>query len=214
MSSPSSFVALVPVKPPAVGKSRLGTMPDPDRIRLATAFALDTIAAALAAERVADVMVVTDDFRFASMAREAGCSVLPDGVNGDLNATLEQAAHECTRRWPAHGLVALCADLPALHPTELSAALADVPLEGAAFVADAAGTGTTMYAARSLRDFKPGFGLASAQRHRSDGARLIGEDLASLRHDVDEAGDLGRAMVLGVGVHTAAAIHVWRPEVG
>lgn len=206
MSSMPPFTALVPVKPPAVGKSRLATMPDPQRVRLATAFARDTIAAALAAEAVAEVMVVTDDFRFAALAQEAGCSVLPDGVHGDLNATLEQAAHECARRWPDHGLVALCADLPALRAAELSAALADVPASGAAFVADAAGTGTTMYAARALADFSPGFGFASASRHREAGARQVGDDLASLRHDVDEAGDLGRAMVLGVGEHTTAAI--------
>jgi 2-phospho-L-lactate guanylyltransferase len=31
-------------------------------------------------------------------------------------------------------------------------------------------------------------------------------DLASLRQDVDDVGDLGRAMVLGVGPHTADAM--------
>ncbi|KRF17822.1 hypothetical protein ASG90_05645 [Nocardioides sp. Soil797] len=206
MSSTAPFVALIPVKPPAVGKSRLATMPDAQRVRLATAFARDTIAAVLACDSVAEVMVVTDDFRFASLAQDAGCRVLPDGVHGDLNATLEQAAHECARRWPTYGLVALCADLPALRPEDLGSALADVPPTGAAFVADAAGTGTTMYAARALADFEPGFGSASAERHHDAGALLIGDDLASLRHDVDEAGDLGRAMVLGVGEHTAAAI--------
>ena len=30
--------------------------------------------------------------------------------------------------------------------------------------------------------------------------------LASLRQDVDDVGDLGRAMVLGVGPHTAEAM--------
>lgn len=206
MPNDTSFVVLLPVKPPAVGKSRLGTLPDEARIRLATAFARDTIVAASACPAVARVMVVTDDVDFAALAATAGCAVLPDGVTGDLNGTLVQAAHECARRWPGSGLVALCADLPALRPDDLAAALAEVPTAGAAYVGDATGSGTTMYAARSLPDFRPQFGIDSAARHRRDGALPIEAALPSLRQDVDEAADLGRAMTLGVGEHTAAAI--------
>ena len=68
MPAQSPFTVLVPVKPPALGKSRLAAMPDETRIALATAFAQDTITAALSASRVAEVMVVTDDFRFAALA--------------------------------------------------------------------------------------------------------------------------------------------------
>lgn len=206
MSAPLSFVVLIPVKPPSVGKSRLSTMPAAQRVLLATAFARDTIAAAAAAPGVAEVMVVTDDHRFAAIAAEQGCSVIPDGVHGDLNGTLVQAAHECARRWPTYGLAALCADLPALLPQDLAEALAQVPAAGAAFVADEPGTGTTMYAARCLEDFGPGFGPGSAERHRSRGAAAVSGDLASLRRDVDEVADLSGAKVLGVGSHTAAAL--------
>lgn len=73
MSTPPPFVVLVPIKPPAVGKSRLATMPDQQRISLATAFARDTIAASVAASGVAQVMVVTDDHRFAAVAHADGC---------------------------------------------------------------------------------------------------------------------------------------------
>lgn len=206
MPTQSTFVALIPVKPPLIGKSRLSTLPDPQRIRLATAFARDTIAAVLSTPSVVEAMVVTDDFRFADIARRAGCSVIPDGVNGDLNASLVQAAHECVRRWPDLALVALCADLPALRPVDLDTALGSVPQSGSAFVEDAAGSGTTMYAARSLADFRPEFGTESASRHRTAGATAIDAPVPSLRQDVDEAGDLGQAMLLGVGDNTAAAI--------
>ena len=47
------YVALVPVKPPALGKSRLVGLTDDVRRALAAAFALDTVAACVAAESVA-----------------------------------------------------------------------------------------------------------------------------------------------------------------
>ncbi len=57
------YAALVPVKPPARGKSRLVGADDATRRALAAAFARDTVLACLAADRVAQVLVVTDDVR-------------------------------------------------------------------------------------------------------------------------------------------------------
>src|SRR4051812_48789254 len=89
--SGSSYVVLLPVKPPARGKSRLEV--DPARRRgLAAAFALGTARACLAATRVRAVLAVTDDARFADDLRAAGCETIPDGVTGDLNESLRQAA--------------------------------------------------------------------------------------------------------------------------
>jgi 2-phospho-L-lactate guanylyltransferase len=198
------FVVVVPVKPPARGKSRLGDLPDPDREALATAFALDTLSAARDASPVGEVMVVTDDFRFAARARDLGCAVLPDGA-GTLNESLVQAAHEAARRWPSYGVAALCADLPALRPGDLAAALAQVPAGGACFVADAVGTGTTMYAVRSAAAFDPRFGPGSRRVHEDAGSTPVQGALTSLRQDVDDVADLGRALALGVGRHTARA---------
>src|SRR3546814_211437 len=165
MSGPSSFTMLVPVKPPAFGKARPSTLPDETRIALATACAQDTIGAALRASRVAQVLVVTDDFRFATIASELGCAVIPDGVQGDLNGSLVQAAHEAARRWPTSPIAALCADLPALDPGDLDAALEQVPTDRPAFVVDAVGTGTTMYAASGVTHFTPQFGVGSCAAH-------------------------------------------------
>ena len=200
------FAVLVPVKPPARGKSRLVGLPEEQRAALATAFARDTVAAAMAAERVAAVMVVTDDAAFAAVAAADGCATLPDGVTGDLNASLVQAALEAGRRWPSYAVATVCADLPALRSADLDAALARVPVDGTAFVADARGDGTTTYAASSAALFAPRFGPGSGQAHAASGAAEIAGDLASLRQDVDDVGDLGRAMVLGVGAHTAEAM--------
>jgi len=203
---PISFVVIVPVKPPARGKSRLDALPAGQRRKLAAAFALDTVAAARRTPRVEAVLVVTDDFRFAADLRDTGCEVIPDGVSDDLNATLRQAAAEAGRRWPGAVPVALCADLPCLTSDDLAIALDDV--DGPAFVRDSAGTGTTMYAA-PLAGFDPAFGVSSAALHLTHGAREIAPPVPTLRLDVDEPADLDHALALGVGAHTA---QVWERQ--
>lgn len=204
MSAPAT-VALLPVKPLALGKSRLMQLPDRHRRDLAEAFARDTIAAALDTAAVTAVLVVTDDHAFAADLAREGCAVIPDGVSDDLNGTLLQAAREAARRWPGCHVAALCADLPALTPVDLTAAL-DVAGdgEGPAYVRDVEGTGTTMYVA-AQGEFRPRFGPGSAAAHESDGAREIGGELRTLRQDVDHVGDLSHALLLGVGPHTTAA---------
>jgi 2-phospho-L-lactate guanylyltransferase len=200
------YVAVVPVKPPTIGKSRLLGFTDRQRRELAEAFALDTVGACLASGRVAEVLVATDDAAFAGRFAALGCATVPDGDTTDLNAALRQAAAEAHRRWPALRTSALCADLPALRPDDLDAALAAAPEIGAAFVADAVGTGTTLYLA-GHDEFDPRFGLDSRAAHLAAGAAEIGGELATLRHDVDDLGDLRSALALGVGSQTARLAH-------
>jgi 2-phospho-L-lactate/phosphoenolpyruvate guanylyltransferase len=205
MSRPAPrHAVLVPVKPPARGKSRLRGVAEDQRRALATAFARDTVAAARATPAVGLVMVVTDDHRLAARFADEGCAALPDGVTDDLNASLRQAAAEVVRRRPDLRPVALCADLPSLAPTDLGAALDAAPADRAAFVRDVAGSGTTMYAAPSAA-FDPRFGPGSAAAHAAAGAVELTGALPTLRQDVDDAVDLGRALVLGVGPHTTTA---------
>ena len=195
---------VVPVKPPAFGKSRLQGL-TPDRRRaLADAFARDTVAAATRTPGVGMVVVVTDDFRLAADLAAEGCVVIPDAVTNDLNATLRQAAAEVSRRSPELVPVALCADLPALVPDDLAAALAEMPTDRAGFTRDADGGGTTMYAAPTGL-FDPRFGSGSAAAHVAAGAHEVVADVPTLRRDVDDLGDLAQARALGVGPHTAAA---------
>jgi 2-phospho-L-lactate guanylyltransferase len=203
---PGSYVVLLPVKPPARGKSRLVGLGDEVRVDLAAAFALDTVAACLATPRVGAVLVATDDARFSAALSGAGAPCIPDGASGDLNATLRQTAAEARRRWPHLHPVALCADLPALVPDDLDAALADLDAHGApAFVADAAGVGTSMYAA-PWDAFDPRYGGGSRRAHLDAGARELGDDLVTLRRDVDDLPDLQAAARLGVGPRTRAVL--------
>lgn len=196
-------VVLVPVKPPAVGKSRLVGLPTELRRELAVAFALDTVTACLATTGVGAVLAVTDDAAFSQRLAALGCEAVPDGVAGDLNACLRLGAAEAVRRWPRLSPVALCADLPALRPVDLESAIRTLPVEAPSFVADAAGTGTTMYAA-PLASFDPRFGPDSREAHLRAGAVAVEGDLVSLRQDVDDLDDLHRVLRLGVGPHTSA----------
>jgi 2-phospho-L-lactate guanylyltransferase len=207
MSKPADparrYAVLVPVKPPAVAKSRLRGLGDGPRIDLATAFAADTVTAVLACDLVARVLVVTDDHRLARGIADLGVQVIPDGTT-DLNGTLVQAAAEMHRRDPDLGLVALCADLPALRPAELSLALGAADPVRMSFVADEERVGTTAVVAPTLEAFRPSFGPGSRQRHLADDAHEVdGIDVPGLRRDVDDPDDLARAVALGVGHRTA-----------
>ena len=199
------FVAVVPVKPPSVGKSRMHGVSDLERARLASGFALDVVAACLATVEVERVLAVTDDAAFAAELEGAGCAVVPDGVTGDLNETLRLAALEADRRWPGLVPVAVCADLPSLRPEDLASALADWTCRTPAFVADGDGVGTTLYVA-AVEDFAPAFGAGSRRAHLSAGATEITGPLPSLRRDVDDETSLLVARALGLGPRTAAVV--------
>jgi len=199
-----SFVVLLPVKPPARGKSRLVGVSDATRAALASAFALDTAAACLASEAVAAVLAVTDDDAFAASLMALGCAAIPDGVTGDLNGSLTLGALEAVRRWPGSQPVALCGDLPALRAADLDAALALVAeTDGPCFVADEAGTGTTLYTAPAEL-FAPRYGAGSAALH-AEASKSLDGDLVSLRHDVDTLEDLRSAVRIGLGPRTTLA---------
>lgn len=196
-------VVVIPVKPPGVGKTRLVGVPAEQRVALARAFAIDTVTACLATDGVARVLVTTDDARFASTLTALGAEACPDGGNG-LNQALVQAVAEAARRWPDLRPVALCADLPALRADDLGTALASVAGR-TAYVADAAGSGTTLYTA-SYDEFDPRFGADSAAAHAAAGAAALPGELPGLRQDVDDVVSLQAAVALGVGAATRAAL--------
>jgi 2-phospho-L-lactate/phosphoenolpyruvate guanylyltransferase len=197
------YAVLMPVKRPAVAKSRLGGLGDRARVDLAHAFAVDTVAAVQACLLVARVLVVTDDHLLAAWMAEQGADVIPDGAS-DLNGTLVQAAAEMHRRDPHLGLVALCADLPALRPSELASALGATDPARMSFVADQERTGTTAVVAPTLETFRPSFGPGSRRQHlEADAFEVDGVDVPGLRRDVDDPDDLVAAIKLGVGPRTS-----------
>ncbi|MFI0722550.1 2-phospho-L-lactate guanylyltransferase [Streptomyces sp. NPDC021224] len=197
---------VVPLKPLALAKSRLADAAGPGRPALALAFVLDTVAAALACPRVADVTLVTDDPLAGAEAAALGALVLPDLPAAGLNAALRHGSRRVRDRRPGAAVGALNGDLPALRPAELDEVLAQAAgAPGRAFLADAAGVGTTLLTASPGVPLSPGFGGASRARHLASGAREITlPAVPSVRQDVDTGADLDAARALGLGPRTAA----------
>ena len=194
------FSLLVPVKNGRGAKTRLGGVDTSGRGELMAAFARDAITAARRTPLV-EVYVVGDVAALRQLGRELDVRVLPDEGNGDLNQALRRAAVRVAQ--PGRGVAVMLGDLPCLRTDDLELALA---LEGRAYVADAAATGTTLLLTAPGAELDPRFGRDSARAHAASGAREIAGDLASLRLDVDTNEDLDRAITLGVGTHTAATL--------
>lgn len=199
-----TWSVVIPVKVLAQAKSRLARLGAEHRVELALAMAADTVTAALACDQVAHVIVVTDDQVAAGALASHGAVVVPDEPGDGLNAALRHGAAQAAGRWPGGGIAALSADLPAVRPAEIARALQAAAAWPNAFVADAPGDGTTLYAARPGARFEPSFGLASRARHAAGGAReLVLDGIDGLRRDVDTPEDLSAAAGLGLGPNTS-----------
>ncbi|WP_328315039.1 2-phospho-L-lactate guanylyltransferase [Streptomyces sp. NBC_00442] len=194
------------MKPLALAKSRLGAaVGEGLRPRLALAFALDTVAAALDCPAVRDVAVVTDDPLAGAELAALGARIVPDSPAAGLNAALAHGACRVRTRRAAPAVAALNADLPALRPAELGRVLAAAAGFPRAFLADAAGVGTTFLSAAAGTDLNPVFGGSSRAAHGASGAaEILLDGVDSVRRDVDTGADLRAALALGVGPATAA----------
>ena len=198
---------VVPVKRLRLAKSRLYAVgrPRPEHEELALSLALDTVAAALATTAVG--AAVRGDRRPRGPGGDGGrrrrgarrTSPTPGSTRPSRTAPPRRCGGP-----RSDGVALLSADLPALRPAELDAALAAAAGHEAAFVADARGTGTTLLATAPGRPVEPRYGRASAVAHRAAGAVELSGDWPSLRHDVDTAADLRAAAELGLGPATSA----------
>nr|WP_323451035.1 2-phospho-L-lactate guanylyltransferase [Streptomyces sp. YSPA8] len=206
-AAPAALWSLViPLKPLVLAKTRLAPAAgEALRPRLALAFALDTVAAALACTAVRDVVVVTDDGTAGGALTALGARIVPDTPAAGLNAALAHGVRTVRRARPDAAVAALNADLPALRPRELARVLEYASGFPRAFLADAAGTGTTLLSAASGVELRPGFGGPSRKRHSASGAvEILLDGVDSVRQDVDTGGDLRAALALGAGPCTAA----------
>jgi 2-phospho-L-lactate/phosphoenolpyruvate guanylyltransferase len=186
------WTVIVPVKPAAIGKSRLGLGP-----ALARAIALDTIDAALAADRVDRVLVVTAD-RALETAAEIVLERAPRGIAAAIAAGSRAAGSDRPR-------AVLLGDLPSLRPGDLDEALHRAGAVPSAFVADREGVGTTLVTAAAGIELRHAFGPASAARHRGLAlAELVLPAGSTLPLDVDTREQL--AATPDLGVRTRAAL--------
>ena len=213
--SAARWTVVIPVKGAPRAKSRLApAVPEGARAVLARAFALDTIAAALAAASVDRVIVVGDD---ASLAGGAEFLAEPAGAERGLLAAIRHGvAHARAGSRDATPslldprpvpVAVLLGDLPALRPEELDAALGAAARHPLAFVRDADGTGTTLATAAAGVALDAQFGPDSAARHAAAGfTELEASAWPGLVRDVDTVDSLGTVLHHGVGEHTADAV--------
>jgi 2-phospho-L-lactate/phosphoenolpyruvate guanylyltransferase len=205
---------VVPVKVLSAAKTRLRGAADHGvgepalHARLALALAHDTITAVRRAKRVRRLVVVSSDPVVAAELAAVGVEVVPDGPVAGLNEAYRRGAAAFDGAAPVG---ALQADLPALRPAELDAAVAAAAVafaEGAtsAFVADAEGSGTTFLVAATAAAFDPRFGEGSAARHEAAGALRLAGHWPGLRRDVDTPDDLCAATEIGLGEHTSGVL--------
>jgi len=221
-----TFDVVVPVKLLAEAKTRLAPSLDrAARADLARAFVLDTIDAALAAERVARVIVVGDLSGHVDEVPD-GVVVVAEPEPRSLSAAIRHGIAEARRiavdeRGSAddggrsarshRGIAVLLGDLPALTAQALDAALGAASRHPLAFMPDAEATGTTLATAAAHTRFEPAFGADSAMLHRALGFHDLSHEVPPplverVRRDVDTVDALDAAVRLGLGVHTTAAL--------
>ncbi len=208
MAEGSRWAVVIPVKPASLGKSRL-SVAGVDRIALARAIALDTIAAAAACPAVAQVFVVTDDGGLVALAsgitglRFIAESQTPGGPRG-IDAAVALGAEAAGERMPR---AALLGDLPALRPADLTDALAAAASVDRGVVSDGESVGSTLVTARAGVAWASAFGVDSFARHLALGCVALGiPDASTLRRDVDTAEQLAAAEALGLGARTRGLV--------
>jgi 2-phospho-L-lactate guanylyltransferase len=206
-----SIAVVIAVKELGAAKTRLSpSIGGDDRRALVLAMLTDTLAAVRAAG-LDHVVVVSPDTSVAEAAQAGGARTVVD--RGEiLNAAFAIGIDHALSIWPDSRIVVLQADLPAVRPASLIAALDESAGLSRSFIADHSGTGTTalflnVLGPRAIDTLR--FGTESAREHRSQGAVELtaGTDRwPDLRIDVDTVEDLRTAERLGLGTSTTAVL--------
>jgi 2-phospho-L-lactate guanylyltransferase len=203
-----TFSVVMPLKAGERAKSRLHDDPT-FRRAFAAAFASDTHAALAGADLVARVIVISADADQRREFSRAGALVLRErgrGKGDNLNQAIRQALLWLGRRHPDEPVAVVPSDLPSLTSQTVDEALVLAQNHESCFVADSAGSGTTLLAAASPRLLTPAYGHGSAAAHRAAGATELTTVNPRLKADVDVIGDLARVVALGVGPRTAEVL--------
>lgn len=196
------WIVVIPVKGTDDAKSRLGD--SAHRAAIALAIALDTATAALAADSVIGVLVVTSASA-ATFFDELDVLVVvedePAGLAAAIASGIELAAELGA---PGRGTAVLLGDLPALTAHELEAALEAATAHPLAMVPDADGSGSVLVTAADGAVHATAFGEGSHAAHLAAGYVELQVPVDSgLRNDVDTEEQL-RALLPRLGPHTAA----------
>lgn len=200
--SATSTVALVPLRSPGLGKTRLAPALDPDlRAGLAGAMLAD-VARALADSPVDRILVVAGGGAAAAAGAALGLDVVTDPPHV---ATLDDALDAAVAAvGPARETLVVAADLPRLTSADVMAVL-DL---GAPVVVAPTHDGGTGGLLRCPPDvLRTAYGPRSAARHlaaaRAGGIRALSVDAPGFAADVDTVADVAALRQGPVGPATA-----------
>ena len=208
MNNERLIYAVVPVKDPASGKSRLASVLDAvDRRALCASLARHTLRTCAAAFGPARTIVVTASAEIADFAGRAGIPFVHEADEAGLNAALALGADRAQREG-AGALLVVPTDLPLLTKEALHAVADALPGgAGVVLVPDRHESGTNVMALAPARKDLFAFGEGSFRRHASL-ARQAGCDVRihrdkALGLDLDLAEDYfawtGRRRTLEAG---------------
>jgi 2-phospho-L-lactate guanylyltransferase len=188
---------LIPVKSPALGKSRLAVLLG-ERSRRALSLMLLRRSLRVAtlfagAERC---VVVSHSEEVLRLAQRRGLQTIREAGHGGLNAAVEQALASLRRDGEREFLV-MATDLPCLRPQDLASVVALGRFHACPVVAaDRHGSGTNLLFLPVGVRFPLSYGLGSLQRHVAAGERAAGQARvyrsAQTAFDIDTPEDLCR----------------------
>ncbi|MGI8593090.1 MAG: 2-phospho-L-lactate guanylyltransferase [Solirubrobacteraceae bacterium] len=192
----ASTLAILPVKSFDDSKQRLAAEQPPGiRRALAQAMCADVLLALRRAQRVHEVVVVTDELNAGALASGHGIEVVDDPETAGQSAAASRGLARATQRGFERALL-VPGDCPALDPADLDALLdrSAATQASVVIVPDRHGTGTNGLVLAPPGVIEPGFGDGSFERH-CERARAAGYDpaverVASLGLDVDTPDDL------------------------
>jgi len=168
------FFALVPVKDPALGKSRLAPMLDEsERYRLNLALARRTLDVCARYFGAAHTVVATSSSTIRDIAGTFGVRTIAEKENQqNLNLALSAAADWALRN-DADAIVAVPTDLALISEPLLSAALIAMPeTPGCVLVPDRRNDGTNLLGLSPARSDFFSYGEFSLRRHANRARRL------------------------------------------
>jgi len=202
MSAP---LALVPLRAPGVGKTRLAAVLSPvERSALAVAMLRDVVTA-LTAGGITEVVVAAGGPGAAQAAADLGVDAVadPPGAPG-LDAVLAAA---CRRVGAGRDILVVSADLPRIEAGDVAAVLG---VDAEVVVAPTAAGGTGALLRRPGSVIETAYGPDSARRHLElaarAGVRGRALDRDGLFHDVDTFADLAALHEVELGAATAALL--------
>jgi 2-phospho-L-lactate guanylyltransferase len=158
--------AIVPVKDPALGKTRLAPLLDAAQRRsLCLSLAKRTMRASADAFGASRTIVVTASLDIARIAAHAGLHVVAEQPGCGLNSAIVQGAKRA-RDLAADALLVVPADLALATAAELQEAAFSIPLQpGCLIVPDRRLSGTNLLGLSPAREDLFAFGEDSLRRH-------------------------------------------------